>query len=161
MLGKSYKVNTTNNLLGLIAKLFNVSPLSHEIFKFDWITLSNEIIHAQSYQRVTRHDSSVISYIDRSSIKYGCVKQFYMYKETNNNYYFALMEEFHAIHKIDSSHIMIISSESSKEDKLVKVGDFAIKWYILITIKQNQNTCAICETILKFVEIWKIILVRS
>ena len=63
------------------------------------------------------------------------------------------MEEFHAIHKIDSSHIMIISSESSKEDKLVKVGDFAIKWYILITIKQNQNTCAICETILKFVEI--------
>lgn len=127
ILGKSYKVNMTDNLFGLVAKLFNVSPVSHEIFKFDRITLSNEIIHAQSYQRVTRRDSSVISYIDRSSIKYGCVKQFYMYKETNKTYYFALVEEFHVIHKRDNSYIIIVSCESSKEDKLVKIGDICHK----------------------------------
>ena len=127
ILGKSYKVNMTDNLFGLVAKLFNVSPVSHEIFKFDRITLSNEIIHAQSYQRVTRRDSSVISYIDRSSIKYGCVKQFYMYKETNKTYYFALVEEFNVIHKRDNSYIIIVSCESSKEDKLVKIGDICHK----------------------------------
>ena len=136
ILGKSYKFNMTDNLFGLIAKLFNVSPVSQEIFKFDRITLSNEIIHAQSYQRVTRRDSSVISYIDRSSIKYRYVKQFYMYKETNKTYYFALVEEFHVSHKRDNSHIIIISSESSKEEKLVKVGDICHK---MVYIDYNKT----------------------
>ena len=58
----------TENLFGLIAKIFVVSPVSHEIFTFDRITLSNEIIHAQSYQRVTRRDSSVISYSDIEAV---------------------------------------------------------------------------------------------
>ena len=42
ILGKSYKDNIIDNLFGLIAKLFNVSLVPHEIFKFDRITLSNE-----------------------------------------------------------------------------------------------------------------------
>ena len=50
------------------------------------------------------------------------MKQFYMYKETNKTYYFALDEEFLVINKRDNSHI-IVSSESSKEVKLVRVGD--------------------------------------
>ena len=48
-------------------------------------------------------------------------------QKTNKTYYFALVEEFHVIHKRDNSHIIIVSGEASKEDKLVKVGGICHK----------------------------------
>ena len=60
-----------------------------------------------------------------------------MYKETNKTFYFALVEELHVIHKKDSSHIIIVSSQSIKEDKLVKVGDICHK---MVYIDYNKTT---------------------
>ena len=46
------------------------------------------------------------------------------------------MEELHVIHKRDSSHIIIVSSQSSQEDKLVKVGDICQK---MVYIDYNKT----------------------
>ena len=54
--GKVYKVDMTNVLFDMLLKYFGVSPSSHDMCKFDRTTLSNEILHAKSYQRVSKRD---------------------------------------------------------------------------------------------------------
>lgn len=85
VLGKVYKVDMTNVLFDMLSKYFGVSPISHDICKFDRMILSNEILHAKSYQRESKRDSVVVCYIYNEELKYGFIKQFYLYNQSNRS----------------------------------------------------------------------------
>ena len=75
----------TNILFDMLWKYFGVSPVSRDICKFDRMILSNEILHAKSYQRVSKKDLTIVFYIYNEELNYGCVKQFYLHSQSNRS----------------------------------------------------------------------------
>ena len=130
VLGKAYKVDMTNVLFDMLSKYFGVLPSSHDICKFDRMILSNEILHAKSYQRVSKRDSTVVCYIYNGELKYGFIKQFYLHNQSNRSFYFAHIKNYNWFHKNSSSHIVAVSNDSSDDpDKLVSVTDICHKMF--------------------------------
>ena len=136
-------LNVYNAICSTIGHILSTTNMNG----FHRIRIGAEVIHAETYAKVTKRDSFTVSFTDsKEKTAYGKIKQFIQCVVNDNEcWYFAIIKQYRVLVEQHDSHFTIVSKLQNNVDNIVAVPLDNIREKLFVTDFDNSTATLLAK----------------